>query len=105
MSARRRGHAATTPRTTRRCDRSARLHSRLAQIFAHHGGVLRDRDLRFRQLGVPPLLPFEAVEAAVAASRQRLDLPAHRYLTLPGEHVLAVAAGGHGVLEMRVPDV
>src|SRR5205807_187387 len=93
----------------------------LADDPADHRGILswhyQKHDRRLREAGsygtllrvaVPPLLPLEVVEAAVARVREGLDLAPHRHLALAGEHVapiLAIRSRRHRVLQVRVPDV
>src|SRR2546428_7364304 len=52
---------------------------------------------------MPPLLPLEAVEPAVADLRERRDLPFHGHLACAGEDIAAVVAGGGRILEERLP--
>src|SRR5512143_2382310 len=49
---------------------SGRLHPDLSEVLAHGLGVLRERDLGLLDLGVPLLLPLEAVEALVPRRRE-----------------------------------
>ena len=55
---------------TRSAASVGRLHPGLGQVLAHDLGVLRERDLGLFDLGVPLLLPLEAVEALVAVLRE-----------------------------------
>src|SRR5207247_7880549 len=71
-----------------RCEAQQHLvYPRGAQILSRHSGELRDRDLRLGYIGVPALLPLEAVEPAVPDFHERLDLAAHRDLARAGQHV------------------
>src|SRR2546422_1409609 len=79
--------------------------SRISQVPRRDARVLRERDVRLFNFRVPPLLPLEAVEPAVADLRERRDLPFHGHVTRSGEDVAPVVAGGDGILEMGVPDV
>src|SRR6476620_4599678 len=86
--------------------RSARRgDARVAQVARHRARILRERDLRFGDLGMPPLLPLEAVVAPVTDTRERGDLPLHRHLARSREHVLPILPIRHRVLEVRVADV
>src|ERR671913_1986561 len=79
-----------------------RLHARVAEIAGSHLREIGERHLGLLDLGMPPLLPFEAVEALVAHAGQRLDLLLHRYLATTGEDVLPAVARRDGVLEVGV---
>src|SRR6266508_3389530 len=79
--------------------------ARLSQISRRYVGLLGERDARLLDLRMPALLPFEAVEPAIADLHERRNLPLHRHLACSGEDVAAVVAGGDGIFEMRVPDV
>src|SRR5437764_3605045 len=85
--------------------RRGRRDPRVVQIARHHSRVLCDRDLWLRDLGMPALLPLEAVVAPVANARERGHLPLHRDLARPREDVLAIVARRHRILEVRVSDV
>src|SRR5215213_2420966 len=87
-----------------RSARSDGLHARVAQISRRHRRKVGERHLGLLDLGMPPLLPLEAVEALVPGAGQCLDLPLHRHLAAPRQHVLAIGSRGHRVLEVRVPD-
>jgi len=53
-------------------------------------------------LGVPLLLPFEAVVALVAGGCERLDLRLDGHIPGAGQHILPVATGWNRVFQVRV---
>src|SRR5260221_7784877 len=81
-----------------------RPHASGGQVLAHRLRVMRERHLGLLDLGMPLLLPFEAVVAPVAGARQHLDLAPDRHLSRPRHHVPAIRALGLRVLEVGVAD-
>ena len=86
--------------------RRHRLDARITQVAGHHLRVVRDRDLRLLDLGMPPLLPLEAVVsrgtrccASASTCRRTGTSP------VPVSTYLPVGARRQRVLEVRVPDV
>src|SRR5687767_8261646 len=61
-------------RSSQLTDGSCGLDSGRGQIFSHHLRVMREGDLGILDLGVPLLLPFEAVVTRVPGRGQHLDL-------------------------------
>src|SRR5262249_3765162 len=70
---------------------------------------MREGDLGLVDVGVPTLLPLEAVVALVPVARQNSDRLLDRYFSRAGEHVMAVIFAlpwnRHGVLQVSVPDI
>ena len=72
----------------------------ISQALANYARVVGDCDFRVRDIGVPELFPFEAVEALVSNRTQRFDLALNGDVASTRQHVLAILAAANGIFQM-----